>query len=126
MKKKKPVKKRSVASRPKPRPKAKPRRKKSSSKKKPLSKAKKAAPQGDQLGEVVAFFRIPVVAVIKVTQGNLKLGDRIWIKGHTTDLKQVISSMQVDHQPIQEARKGDEVGLKISSRARLGDRVYRI
>lgn len=78
------------------------------------------------MGEVVAFFRIPVVAVIKVKRGSLRVGDQIWIRGHTTDLKQTVTSMQVDHQPIQAARKGDEVGVKISSRARRGDRVYRI
>jgi putative protease len=116
------------ASRPKKKTSARPKtgpKKKPAAKKRPL-KAKKAAPLGDQLGKVVAFFRIPVVAVIKVTKGILKAGDQIWIKGHTTDLKQTVTSMQVNHQPIQKARKGDEVGLKISSRARRGDRVYRI
>ena len=101
-----------------------------STKKKPPASPKKqspASPSGnDELGHVVAFFRIPVVAVIKIMQGSLKIGDRIWIKGHTTDLKQTIASMQVNHQSIPEARKGDEVGIKVSSRARIGDRVYRI
>lgn len=110
-----------------PRPKKQtPARPKPAAKKKPLIKSKKAAPLGDQLGKVVAFFRIPVVAVIKVTKGSLKAGDQIWIKGHTTDLKQTVTSLQVNHQPIQKARKGAEVGLKISDRARRGDRVYRL
>ena len=106
--------------------KAKPR--KPAAKKKPAVKKKpaRAKPPEDQIGKVIAFFRIPVVAVVKVTQGSLKIGDRIWIKGHTTDLKQTVVSMQVNHQPIQEARKGDEAGMKVSSRARRGDRVYRI
>lgn len=116
------------ASRSKPKSKPKSRQKKSPPRRKRPSKRKpkKAAPLGDQLGKVVAFFRIPVVAVIKVSQGRVKVGDQIWIKGHTTDLKQTVASMQVNHQPIQEARKGDEFGLKISSRARRGDRVYRL
>jgi len=75
---------------------------------------------------VIAFFRIPVVAVIKVTQGGLKVGDRIWIKGHTTNLKLTVASMQINHQPVQEIRKGDEAGVKVSARARRGDRVYLI
>ena len=75
---------------------------------------------------MVAFFRIPVVAVVQVRNGPLKLGERIWITGHTTDLKETIASMQINHQPIQVAKKGDEVGIKVSSRARCGDRVYRI
>lgn len=122
---KKPAKKKPAA-RLKTGPKPKGRLKKKSPAKKPPSKDKKAAPLGDPLGKVVAFFRIPVVAVIKVAKGSLKVGDSIWIKGHTTDLKQTVASMQVNHQPIQQARKGDEVGLKISSRARRGDRVYRL
>ena len=82
--------------------------------------------EGREVGRVVAFFRIPVVAVVKVTKGSLKAGDQIWIKGHTTDQKLTVSSMQINHQPIPEAKKGDEAGVKVSSRARRGDRVYRI
>ena len=87
---------------------------------------KPAPPAGDEVGEVVAFFRIPVVAVIKLKQGSLKVGERIWIHGHTTDLKQTIDSMQINHKSIQEARKGQEIGIKVSARTRRGDRVYRI
>lgn len=85
---------------------------------------KKKAPPDDSIGRVIAFFRIPVVAVVRVKRGSLKTGDRIWIKGHTTDLKETASSMQIDHQPVSEVKKGQEAGIKISSRARIGDRVY--
>ena len=98
-------------------------------KKRPAS-PKKSRPSvsapGKENGRVVAFFRIPVVAVVRVTRGNLKAGDRIWFKGYTTDLKQSVTSMQINHQPIEVARKGDEVGVKVSSRVRRGDRIYRI
>ena len=119
---KKPARKKPV-SRPKKKTPARPQ--KTAPKKKP-TKTSKPALEGDRLGEVVAFFRIPVVAVIKVMKGSVKAGDQIWIKGHTTDLKQTVGSMQVNHRPIQQARKGDEFGLKISGRARRGDRVYRV
>lgn len=96
-------------------------------KKSPASKKRSAPPgAGEELGRVVAFFRIPVVAVIRVTRDNLKVGDRVWIKGHTTDLKLTLSSLQIDHQPISQAKKGKEVGVKVPSRTRIGDRVYRI
>ena len=106
--------------------------KKSAPKKRPVRtkksrKVKKpAAPNyGTEIGRVVAFFRIPVVAVIKVARGaRLKTGDAIRIKGHTTDLKLTVSSLQVNHQPVPEAGPRDEVGLKVPSRARRGDRVY--
>ena len=78
---------------------------------------------GKEIGRVVAFFRIPVVAVVKVT-GPLRVGDRLWIRGHTTNLKLTVDSLQINHQPITEASKGDEVGLKLSARARRGDRVH--
>ena len=91
-----------------------------------LPRKKPAAAKKDELGRVIAFFRIPVVAVIRVTRGGLRVGDRVWIKGHTTDLRQVITSMQVDHQPVLKILKGEEAGVKTSSRVRIGDRVYRI
>ncbi len=107
--------------------------KKPTAKKKPVKKPakrsvkKKAAAEGAQeIGRVVAFFRIPVVAVIRATKQPLKSGDRIWIKGHTTNIKMTASSLQVDHKPVSEVKKGKEAGLKLPSRARLGDRVYRI
>ena len=106
---------------PAARPKAKPAEKAAAPKKK-----RGASPLEGEVARVVAFFRIPVVAVLKVTDGPLKAGDQVWIRGHTTDLKQTIASMQVDHKPIPEAKKGMEVGVKVSSRVRRGDRVYRI
>ena len=96
----------------------------------PKGKPKKQPPPSSgpekEIGRVVAFFRVPVVVVVRLTRGGLKLSDRIWIKGNTTDLKQVVASMQINHQPIREARKGQEVGVKVSSRARRGDRVHLI
>ncbi len=124
--KKKPAKKTSKAAAkkktvsPKPKKGKTKRRKQAPSKKQPPS----PVPSDKQIGEVVAFFRLPVVAVIKITQSSLTVGDKIWIHGHTTNLKQAIASMQINHQPIQEAKKGAEVGIKVSARARRGDRVY--
>ena len=105
-----------------------PEKKKKARKKTPSHAPKKSAvplPK-NEIGRVVAFFRIPVVAVIRVTKGPLKTNDQIWIKGHTTDLKLAVISMQMDHQPISEARKGEEVGIKVPSRTRIGDKVYRV
>ncbi len=113
-------------------------KKKSSAKKKKVAtraKQKKSASSkkrspalglAKEVGQVVAFFRIPVVAVIRVGRRGLKLGDQIWIRGHTTNLKLTVSSMQINHQPITKAQKGDEVGIQIPSRARKGDRLYQI
>lgn len=77
------------------------------------------------VGTVSDFFSRPVVAGIEL-HGSLKVGDKIKIKGHTTDLEFVISSMQINNQPVQEAGAGDSVGIKVPDRVRKGDAVYKI
>ncbi|MBI3317715.1 MAG: hypothetical protein HYZ90_01015 [Candidatus Omnitrophica bacterium] len=83
-------------------------------------------PSGDQIGEVISFFAVPSAAILKIEKGSLKIGDSIWIRGHTTDLKETVQSMQVEHQAITQAEKGTEVGVKVSARVRRGDRVYKL
>jgi len=75
------------------------------------------------IGKVSDFFARPVVAGIELT-GTLKLGDKIHIKGHTTDMELTVDSMQIDNVDVEEAKAGDSVGVKIGDRARRGDTVY--
>lgn len=75
------------------------------------------------IGNVSDFFARPVVAGIELT-GTLKLGDKIHIKGHTTDMELTVDSMQIDNVDVEEAKAGDSVGIKIGDRARRGDTVY--
>ncbi len=75
------------------------------------------------IGRVSDFFAHPVVAGIELT-GTLKLGDKIHIKGHTTDMELTVDSMQIDNENVTEAKSGDSIGIKISDRARRGDTVY--
>ena len=77
------------------------------------------------IGTVSDFFAHPVVAAIELT-ASLKLGDKIRIKGHTTDLELTVDSMQIENQPVQEAKAGDSIGVKVSERVRDGDTVYKI
>ncbi len=77
------------------------------------------------IGVVADFFARPVVAAIELT-APLKVGDRIHIKGHTTDLEQTVSSMQVNNAAVTEAKAGDGVGIKLTERVRKGDSVFRI
>lgn len=81
---------------------------------------------GDQIGTVMSFFAVPSVAIVKVAQGTLKVGDTIWIRGHTTDLKQAVTSMQVEHKPVAQATAGEEVGIQVSTRVRKNDQVYKV
>jgi selenocysteine-specific translation elongation factor len=78
-----------------------------------------------EVGVVRAFFAQPVVAGIELS-GEVKLGDTIHIKGHTTDLEIQISSMQVDRQDVQVAQSGQSIGIKVPDRVRAGDRVYKV
>ena len=77
------------------------------------------------IGEVMDFFARPVVAGIDLT-GALKVGDRIHIKGHTTDIEFAVESMQINNVNVKEAKAGDAVGIKVSERVRRGDTVYKI
>jgi len=54
------------------------------------------------------------------------VGDRIRIKGHTTDMELVVESLQVEHESVEEAKAGDKIGVKVSDRVRGGDHVYRV
>jgi selenocysteine-specific translation elongation factor len=79
----------------------------------------------EAIGKVMDFFAHPVVAGIDLT-GMLKVGDRIHILGHTTDLEFTVESMQIDNVNVSEAGAGTEVGIKVSDRVRHGDTVYKV
>ena len=78
-----------------------------------------------EIGRVGTFFARPVVAGIDLTSG-LKIGDRIRITGHTTDVELTVESMQVNNVEVQSANTGDSVGIKVPDRVRTGDRVYKV
>ena len=78
-----------------------------------------------EIGQVKAFFARPVVAGIDLT-GTLAIGDRVRIKGHTTDLQMTVESMQIDNVPMRQAQPGQAVGLKVADRVRPGDVIYKV
>ncbi|MDP6685564.1 MAG: translation elongation factor-like protein, partial [Candidatus Omnitrophota bacterium] len=65
-------------------------------------------------------------AVVKLTKGSLSMGDKIIIKGHTTDFKAKVSSMQLDHTSVSNATPGQEIGLGVKKKVRDHDTVYRV
>ena len=81
-------------------------------------------PPGDRIGIVTHYFSNISVAVVKIESGHLRVGDTIHIRGHTTDIKQRIDSLQVDHKPVPEVGPNDDFGLKVSQHAREHDVVY--
>ena len=77
------------------------------------------------IGKVSDFFARPLVAGIELT-APLKLGDRVHIAGHTTDIAFTVASMQIDNVNVKEAKPGDAVGIKVNDRVRRGDTVYKV
>lgn len=78
-----------------------------------------------EIGRVSDFFAKPVVAGITLSD-TLKVGDKVHIKGHTTDLEFIVESMQIDNANVTEGKVGDAVGIKVTDRVRAGDHVYKV
>jgi translation initiation factor IF-2 len=79
-----------------------------------------------KVGEVMKFFPKPSVAAIRITEGGLKIGDRIKFKGHTTDFEDVIQSMQIENKAVEEAGVGALIGIKVKDRVRENDLVFKV
>ncbi|MBA7525554.1 hypothetical protein ES705_17705 [subsurface metagenome] len=77
------------------------------------------------IGKVTDFFARPVVAGIELTT-TLKVGDKIHIKGYTTDMELIVDSIQINNVDVNQAKAGDSVGVKVSERVRSGDTVYKV
>lgn len=88
---------------------------------------KKAAEkaEGKPVGKISHFFGNISVAVIELS-GTLKEGDKIKIKGATSDFEQKVASMQIEHETVDEAKKGQSIGLKVKKHARQNDVVYKV
>ena len=80
----------------------------------------------EQVGVIVKFFAKPSVAAIEVTSGSIKNGDVLKYKGHTTDFTEEVGSMELDNQPIEEAKVGSLIGVKVKERVRENDKVYKV
>ena len=79
-----------------------------------------------EIGYVSKYFGQISVAAIEITAGKLKVGDTIHVKGHTTDLKEEVLSMQIEHEAVESAKKGDSIGIKESDKVRRKDKIFKI
>lgn len=77
------------------------------------------------VGKVSHFYPKISVAVIEL-ENTLKKGDRISIEGKTTNFSQIVESIQIEHKDVNEASKGQSIGIKVIDRVRDGDKVYKI
>ena len=81
-------------------------------------------PKGKQIGVVTNYFDHVKVAAINLS-APLKVGDKIEIKGGEVDVEQEIGSMQIQHEKVEKAKKGDEIGIKVKEKVRKGYKVYK-
>ena len=80
--------------------------------------------QETEIGEVMTYYANIGVVAIELTS-NVKVGDTIILRGLTTDLEQKVDSMQIERESVQEAKAGDQIGVKVSGKVRKNDRVYK-
>ena len=82
-------------------------------------------PKPKQIGVVSNYFANIKVAAIKLS-APLKVGDKIRFKGgEETDFEQKVTSMQVQHDKVEKAKKGDEIGTKVNKKVRKGYKVFK-
>ena len=80
----------------------------------------------EEVGVIVKFFAKPSVAALKITKGSIKKSDTLMYKGHTTDFTEEVKSMEIDNQPVDEAKVGDMIGIQVKERVREKDIVYKV
>ena len=91
----------------------------------PASPPEPAAP-GERLGVVTHYYGNPMVAIVKLESGTLRVGDSIHIRGHTSDFSQRVESLQIEHAAVNEVGPEDEFGIKVLQHAREHDIVYKL
>jgi len=76
-----------------------------------------------QIGTVSSYFSKVSVAAIKLS-GKLKVGDKVHIKGHTTDFETDVKEIQIEKDPVKKAKKNDHIGIKVPEKVRPNDKVF--
>ncbi|MFH0915270.1 MAG: hypothetical protein V1912_02325 [bacterium] len=79
-----------------------------------------------EIGMVTHYFDKIEVGAIRLTKGGLKTGDKIHIQGHSTDFQQAVESIQIEHEAVSEAKRGDEIGIKVDDRVHEHDKVFKL
>ena len=79
-----------------------------------------------RIGTVTHYYNHLHVAGVTIAEGELHKGDTIRVKGHTSDFEQKVESMQIDHEVVEVAKPGDQIGLTVIEYAREHDTVYMV
>ena len=78
------------------------------------------------IGKITHYFGKIEVGILEITKGKLAVGDKVHIKGASTDFEQPVDSIQIEHEQVEKAKKGDVIGLKVKDKVREEDEVYKI
>jgi len=78
----------------------------------------------EEVGKVAHFFTKISVAVVEL-KAPVKVGDKLVIRGPTTDIEQIVESMEIEHKKVTKAEAGQSIGLKVKDRVRENDTVYK-
>lgn len=78
------------------------------------------------IGKVTNYFNRIGVAVVEITEEPLRVGDRIHIRGHTTELEMEVASLQIEHEQVDEVKVGESAGLKVNDVVKRNDIVYKV
>ena len=79
-----------------------------------------------KVGVITHYFGKLGVAVIKATEAPIAVGDKIHIKGHTTDHTQVIESLQIEHQSVPRIEVGQDAGMKVGAHVHEHDEAFKV
>jgi len=79
-----------------------------------------------EVAQVMDYFSNVGVVALKITAEDIKIGDVLRFKGHTTDFILEVKSIQIEHESVTEAKVGDEVGIKVDDRVRIHDKVFKV
>ena len=79
-----------------------------------------------KIGVVIHYWGKLGVAGLKITDGELRVGDTVHIRGHTRDFTQSVESIQIENQSVELARPGDDIGVKVVEPAREHDEVFKV
>ena len=84
-------------------------------------------PAGEQrIGTVTHYYGHLSVAAVRMESGSLRVGDTIHVVGHTSDFRQTVESLQIEHAAVAEVHAGQEIGLRVTEHAREHDVVYKV
>jgi selenocysteine-specific translation elongation factor len=80
---------------------------------------------GKRVGQVTHYFDHLGVAVLALTE-SVRVGDTLHFLGHSTDFQQEVRSLQIEHKPVEEAKPGQDVAIKVIQRVHPNDAIFKV